>query len=319
MITRCPNCQTTFRISEEQRRAAGGQVRCGVCTRVFRADPLPVAAAPGADRQPNEAPGRESSIEEDYIRELLGAGNAPKEAQTLDVVESNTAAEIMEHAAAEMPECTAGHTAADPASDTPVCAPEPPAESTVVSTTVEIDRLPTFAPPPLEIETAPTRHRARRIGWVLTNMLALLALAAQYGWQERTRVLENPGARHWLERACTWVGCALPPPRAVAGAIRSEALSIRPAPGRDGVLLVDALLGNHAAYPQPWPALAISFQDMHGRTLAGRVFGPGEYLPGPPDTDMPTGSVHAVHLELHDPGEHATGYRMEILPPETAR
>lgn len=35
--TRCPNCQTTFRVSNEQLKAAGGKVRCGHCTHVFNA------------------------------------------------------------------------------------------------------------------------------------------------------------------------------------------------------------------------------------------------------------------------------------------
>ena len=50
-----------------------------------------------------------------------------------------------------------------------------------------------------------------------------------------------------------------------------------------------------------------------------RVFAAAEYLPEPPRVDMPIGQAVAVHLELHDPGERATGYRMEILPPAAAR
>lgn len=36
-ITRCPHCQTTFRIRSEQLAAAKGAVRCGSCLQVFRA------------------------------------------------------------------------------------------------------------------------------------------------------------------------------------------------------------------------------------------------------------------------------------------
>jgi len=35
MITRCPKCGTTFKISSEQLSAAGGAVRCGACLTVF--------------------------------------------------------------------------------------------------------------------------------------------------------------------------------------------------------------------------------------------------------------------------------------------
>ena len=37
-ITRCPNCETSFRLTEEQLRMANGSVRCGSCLTVFQAD-----------------------------------------------------------------------------------------------------------------------------------------------------------------------------------------------------------------------------------------------------------------------------------------
>jgi len=38
MYTRCPQCRTTFAVSDEQLQARGGVVRCGECHNVFRAD-----------------------------------------------------------------------------------------------------------------------------------------------------------------------------------------------------------------------------------------------------------------------------------------
>ncbi len=37
MYTECPNCQTVFRVSAQQLRAAAGKVRCGRCSQVFDA------------------------------------------------------------------------------------------------------------------------------------------------------------------------------------------------------------------------------------------------------------------------------------------
>lgn len=37
LVTRCPNCDTTFRITRAQLGAAGGAVRCGACLSVFHA------------------------------------------------------------------------------------------------------------------------------------------------------------------------------------------------------------------------------------------------------------------------------------------
>lgn len=58
--TRCPQCQTLFRLSAEQLEAADGQVRCGQCLAVFDArahlvsaasEPAPAAAQATRDRQ----------------------------------------------------------------------------------------------------------------------------------------------------------------------------------------------------------------------------------------------------------------------------
>src|SRR5688572_9300536 len=38
MFTRCPECQTTFRITVAQLKMRDGLVRCGRCDAVFRAD-----------------------------------------------------------------------------------------------------------------------------------------------------------------------------------------------------------------------------------------------------------------------------------------
>lgn len=37
LYTRCPNCDTTFRVTTQQLQASGGQVRCGHCNRIFDA------------------------------------------------------------------------------------------------------------------------------------------------------------------------------------------------------------------------------------------------------------------------------------------
>lgn len=48
MFTRCPECQTAFRITIAQLKARDGLVRCGRCDSVFRAD-LRLFAAPDAN------------------------------------------------------------------------------------------------------------------------------------------------------------------------------------------------------------------------------------------------------------------------------
>src|SRR6478736_3193792 len=51
MVTRCPQCQTSFKVTEEHLKIANGAVRCGSCLLVFQArqhwvNPDNVSAAP---------------------------------------------------------------------------------------------------------------------------------------------------------------------------------------------------------------------------------------------------------------------------------
>ncbi len=61
MVTRCPQCGTSFRITPAQLQSARGAVRCGACLHIFKArDHLVGAKAPASEsalvRQPNTKP-----------------------------------------------------------------------------------------------------------------------------------------------------------------------------------------------------------------------------------------------------------------------
>jgi predicted Zn finger-like uncharacterized protein len=51
LLTRCPECDTTFRVTEETLKKASGQVRCGRCASVFNA----YAELQDSDAKPVEA------------------------------------------------------------------------------------------------------------------------------------------------------------------------------------------------------------------------------------------------------------------------
>src|SRR3970040_414114 len=63
LFTRCPECHTTFRISEEMLSKAAGQVRCGRCSNIFNAhlelqepDGAPKAGAAATGGEPQASP-----------------------------------------------------------------------------------------------------------------------------------------------------------------------------------------------------------------------------------------------------------------------
>ncbi|MBI2313604.1 MAG: DUF3426 domain-containing protein [Betaproteobacteria bacterium] len=82
MMTRCPACATTFRVTSEQLQARHGRVRCGQCSTVFNAfDTLSTVSeeAAAGKRLVGEAPSGESAVEEPreaaMRRAEPGAGN----------------------------------------------------------------------------------------------------------------------------------------------------------------------------------------------------------------------------------------------------
>lgn len=75
MYTRCPECQTAFRVTVAQLKARDGLVRCGRCDSIFRADlhlfAAPAAAARGAEEE------TESEAFIDLAAEAASASESP--------------------------------------------------------------------------------------------------------------------------------------------------------------------------------------------------------------------------------------------------
>jgi len=70
MYTRCPTCQTHFRVSREQLQASSGQVRCGRCQIVFdafatlSAQPPTAARSKGQTKAPASPPPEPPAVDE---------------------------------------------------------------------------------------------------------------------------------------------------------------------------------------------------------------------------------------------------------------
>ncbi len=89
LLTRCPNCQTRFRVTQEQLGIAAGKVRCGNCMEVFnalehRSRPEAPAAAANTDQPPASQPPSATGSAADSTApgddELLFADNPDEDA-----------------------------------------------------------------------------------------------------------------------------------------------------------------------------------------------------------------------------------------------
>ncbi|MEW5890557.1 MAG: DUF3426 domain-containing protein [Pseudomonadota bacterium] len=281
IVTRCPACQTAFRVKPEQLRARQGKVRCGRCQAVFNAlDSLayradaPSAASPPAPPQPApEAP----------IAALLVTEEAWPETQAQ-----------AEAAAPPTPE-------------------EPPAEESR-SQEAPAEEAPAEEGQPAE---APRPARMRTALWSLAIAVALAALAAQSLYAFRAELaMRHPEWRPRLEEWCRQLGCDVPLPRQ-ADLIAIETSELHPDPERNNLLALQAVIRNRAGFAQAYPHLELTLTDTRDQPLVRRVFAPADYLP--PDTEVRSGLTAngdaTVSLWL-DPGNlGASGYRLYVFYP----
>lgn len=160
---------------------------------------------------------------------------------------------------------------------------------------------------------------ARDAVWAMLTGVFLLLLGGQYLAYNFDTLAREESWRGVYAAACDALGCTLPESSDITR-IQGANLVVRSHPSVAQALVVDAIVYNRAPFAQPFPRLELSFSDVRGNTIAGRVFEPAEYLGGelagedsmPPDTP-----VHLT-LELVDPGPEAAGYAMRLLPPASS-
>lgn len=295
LATACPGCGTAFRVGQEQLDAADGLVRCGACNAVFDAQAHAVNPVSAVGQAP------ERGIDEEYIEGLI-LGEPPEPS-------ASPRADTPAEAPAPVEDAVPVPTVPDAIAGTST--PEPPAP---VVPAVEVPRIPVALPLDRRLDA---NVRRRLVAWSLGIVLAALVIGLQQLWLGRERHAQNPELRPRYERLCALLGCELPPFRDLRR-IRSEGLLVRPDPARPGILLIDATIVNRAPFPQAFPGIRIDFSDIQGRPVASHVFLPKEYLSPAAlrEGEMPQGEVLKVHIEMPDPGEHATNYELRLAGPE---
>lgn len=287
MLTRCPHCQTAFRVTTEQLKVRQGKVRCGSCQGVF--DALESLA--------DEAP-------------LVIAG-MPAVVEPLP----EPATEIPE----ERPQ------AIEPeALPEPVVEPEPepqfepsptPAEPTEVELAADAaeEGVPQGEPMPEAWSGVEAVSPPRRWPWMLGALLLLLTAAGQalYIFRVEAAVL-TPQLRPALVAGCEMIGCTLPRPR------KPELVGIETsdlAPAGSDRLVLTALIKNRAPFEQEYPHLELTLTDRNDDTLLRKVLAPADYLPAAPSAGFAARDEAAVKLLLEAKGVAAVGYRLYLFYP----
>lgn len=281
MLTRCPSCDTTFRITPEQLKAKQGRVRCGKCQNVFNA--------------------------------IESLADAPAAIATLPTPDSSSDSEI---AVSPAPTIAAIELEAIPAAQEPppptaldVAPPEPEPEP------VEEQNLTDYEPAFDDLLAEPVPPALWP--WVLGAMIALLGLGAQATYHFRTEIaVLAPEFKPAMQELCATLGCDLPLPRK-AELIGIETSDLHPDPANAARLQLVASLRNRAPFAQEYPHLELTLTDAADKALVRRVLSPADYRPASKSNapDFAANGELAVSLILDVTDVAPIGYRLYVFYP----
>jgi predicted Zn finger-like uncharacterized protein len=279
MLTRCPHCDTVFRVTPQQLQKQHGQVRCGRCTQVF--DGFRTLSSESSRNVAEPAGGRIADV-------------APPPA-----------------AAPPRPQPSEPVVAAAPPAPAPGAPPAPAASATHVPSEDPFATTPDDEA--LDVQPA---HRGRTYAWAFASVLAAVVLVGQAAYVYRVELAANyPGLKPVLARACDALHCTVPLPQQPR-LISIEASDLQvPDAARPGVIQLTATLRSHAQYDVAYPALDLVLTNAQEHTLARRIFAPREYLSPSrdPGLGIPPNAEVTLQLDLDTGDLGASGFRLDLL------
>ena len=324
LFTRCPECDTTFRVTDETLKKANGQVRCGRCASVFNAyaelhdptaktfEPEAVKARSAAEDLPPPMatpvtplpapPPDGTAAEQDATAQSIGA------ASVAAVVAEATLAAAEEEAAVETGAATGDGSEA---------------RAGAGLSATEIERVLTSnAGPPLPqpsytwpvIGTAGEEPAANR-RWRIAAALALLALGAQWIHHFRSDIAGNATFGAWIAPVYAALGAEITPNWDVQQyQIIDWVATAEPNSRGVGSLKITARIQNRGPLRQPYPSVRLRLKDRWEKAVGSRMFTPAEYLPRDAARErlMSQGETARAEIEVVDPGPDAYGFELDV-------
>jgi predicted Zn finger-like uncharacterized protein len=321
MLTRCPACETHFRITPAQLKARSGSVRCGACQHVFNAldslieEPMVVAAPPIPEATQQNVAVSLSDID-------AGAAELPEtridEVAVSPEPTSEVAEEVLEELATLQPEALEPSIPEPPETAEPEVAEIPEIETAEPETAEPEAAAETETSPTDWSETFPEPPPPRRgWPWVIGSLIALTAIGLQavFAFRAELAVLW-PQAKPALVALCETAGCKVGLPTKVA-LVGIEASDLHPDSEHKGRLLLTATLKNRAPFAQTFPHLELTLTDTEDKAVARKVLTPDDYLPSSTliAQGMQPGADIAVAIGIDSGEMAASGYRLYLFYP----
>ncbi|MGH8237543.1 MAG: DUF3426 domain-containing protein [Steroidobacteraceae bacterium] len=336
MLTQCPNCQTTFRVTTEILRVADGQVRCGRCQTQFDALERLIDENEAADAQagrasrergatalsrgqPRDIEVEEPAAQEDITLEgrhieISGRYRLPDGARGEPRMREETVEEWVEIDDIEDAAEEAHVIEVDEALLDGEVADDAVAQSgiEVAEEVYEPEQAQEEPEPEMELLARPPRAPVPRVWKILLGPLVLL-LAIQFVHTYRHSLARNPQLGRAIVGIYGAFGANLQPDWNLhAYEILQWHLGSDPA--LPGTLKVRANLKNAASFAQPYPLLKLVLEDRWGDRVREREFEPAEYLDPStaPDRLLGPAQQATATISIVDPGPDAEGFRFDV-------
>jgi predicted Zn finger-like uncharacterized protein len=320
MLTTCPECRTTFRVTQEQLGARRGMVRCGRCNAVFNAyDNLQaeIEAAPGVEvvdshglrpMQPPYAELSPAKVDALAVQAAAAPPTMPDPAKTVDTRTNQD----------------------EPADDWLATVDEDKVEIDALSKTDSmpdnphlarldsIDDILLSALPGKQARGSAARGRWTPLYWSASVFLTLLLLF-QVAYFLRVELANwQPLLRPAFSQICQLTGCVMPLATDVA-ALRIEASSLETDPEQAAYARLRVTFSNRSAEKLEWPHFILKLSNVENVAMAQRVFKPRDYLPKTKSkvtgTGMAPHSEHEFQLDLDLGKLSAAGYEVKPYYP----
>jgi predicted Zn finger-like uncharacterized protein len=308
LITRCPACETLFKVVPDQLRISGGWVRCGQCDEVFDAS-LHLLQAPPAEALPvarhdELAENFETTASTDVTVppveiDLNSGGLAspdelPVEPQQVlpDPADDETERALPESIPDEF-------SPLDEVISLPMGLPDTqtevsqsdPSEAALPGQVAYPDRDDPEAELRAELSDVSflrdKRHGSfwhkpfMRATLVFLSLALLLGLSGQLVFHERDRIVAlEPGLKPWLLAMCAPLNCTLSPLRRIESIVIDSASFTKV---RGDIYRLNFTVKNTAVIALAAPAIELTLTDSLDQSVVRRVFIPTE-LGGHPDT-----------------------------------
>ena len=296
LVTRCTLCGTTFRVTPVQLSARGGRVRCGKCSAAF--DGVASLLTQEAISVLPDAPSPQMGLFEAHASTAVPL-------DTGEIAAADIAAPLAHLPESEVP--------ADVTAGFETTAKAPPA---ALSEPLEPAVAPGIPPQPVPAFMQRRPRTAYVLVWSLLALIALAGLAGQAALHFRTEIaVLLPQARIYMETACEMLGCEVRLPRR-ADLMSIESSDLQADTQRPGVIVLNALLRNRAAFRQEYPDLELTLTDERDQPVIRRVLKPGDYLQDKRFAivqGVGAGAEEAVRIYLDASPLRATGYRLYLF------